>query len=56
MRKDFDKPGTYQAGVKSFLKLIENANVQTPVAFSAPTVPGATPSTHTPEARSGFCP
>ena len=41
MRKDFDKPGTYQAEVMGLLKLIEDANVQTvPFPFSAPTVPG----------------
>ena len=42
MQKDFDKPGTYQAEVKGLLKLIENANVQTPLALTAPTVPGGT--------------
>jgi hypothetical protein len=38
MRKNVDKPGTYMAGVMGLLKLIENADVQTPLAFSAPTV------------------
>jgi hypothetical protein len=40
MQKNIDKPGTYQAEVMGQLKLIEDANVQTPLAFSAPIVPG----------------
>jgi hypothetical protein len=42
MRKDPDKPGTYQGEVMGLLELIENENVRTPLAFSAPTVPGGT--------------
>ena len=40
MQKNTDKPGTYQGEATGLLKLIENANVQTSFAFSAPTVPG----------------
>lgn len=41
MRKNSDKPGTYQAEVMGLLELIEDTNMQTSLfSFGAPTVPG----------------